>query len=29
MQRRRSIYWRTGTIPNIGHDPPSFPDVNS
>ena len=21
MQRRRSIYWRTGTVPNVGHDP--------
>jgi hypothetical protein len=26
MQRRRSIYWRTGTVPNLGHDPESWPD---
>ena len=25
MQRRRSIYWRTGTVPNVGHDPPDWP----
>ena len=24
MQRRRSIYWRTGTVPNVGHDPPPW-----
>ena len=27
MQRRRSVYWRTGTMPNVGFDPPSFPDL--
>jgi hypothetical protein len=21
MQRRRSVYWRTGTVPNLGFDP--------
>jgi hypothetical protein len=26
MQRRRSVYWRTGSVPNVGHDPPSPPD---
>jgi hypothetical protein len=26
MQRRRSIYWRTGSVPNIGHDPQSWPE---
>jgi hypothetical protein len=25
MQRRRGIYWRTGSVPNIGHDPASWP----
>jgi hypothetical protein len=25
MQRQRGIYWRTGSVPNIGHDPPSWP----
>jgi hypothetical protein len=25
MQRRRGIYWRTGSVPNIGHDPQSWP----
>jgi hypothetical protein len=29
MQRQRSIYWRTGTVPNIGHDPSKFPGLNS
>lgn len=27
MQRRRSVYWRTGTVPNVGWDPPSWPDA--
>jgi hypothetical protein len=27
MQRRRSIYWRTGTVPNLGHDPSAFPGL--
>jgi hypothetical protein len=26
MQRSRGTYWRTGTLPNVGHDPPSWPD---
>ena len=25
MQRRRGVYWRTGTVPNVGWDPPSWP----
>jgi hypothetical protein len=25
MQRRRGIYWRTGSVPNVGHDPPVWP----
>lgn len=25
MQRRRGVYWRTGTVPNVGYDPPSWP----
>jgi len=25
MQRRRSVYWRTGSVPNVGFDPPSWP----
>ena len=25
MQRKRSIYWRTGSLPNVGHDPTSWP----
>jgi len=28
MQRQSSIYWRTGTVPNVGHDPPGFPGLN-
>lgn len=27
MQRRRSVYWRTGTVPNVGWDPPDWPDA--
>ena len=27
MQRRRSVYWRTGTVPNVGWDPPGWPDA--
>jgi hypothetical protein len=26
MQRSRGVYWRTGSVPNVGHDPPSWPD---
>ena len=26
MQRERSVYWRTGSLPNVGHDPRSWPD---
>jgi hypothetical protein len=25
MQRNRSVYWRTGSVPNVGFDPPSWP----
>src|SRR5258708_26198571 len=25
MQRQRSSYWRPGTVPHLGHDPPDFP----
>ena len=25
MQRRRSVYWRTGSVPNTGIDPPRWP----
>jgi hypothetical protein len=25
MQRRRSVYWRTGSVPNVGFDPPDWP----
>lgn len=25
MQRRRSVYWRTGSVPDVGHDPPAWP----
>jgi hypothetical protein len=26
MQRRNSIYWRTGSVPNTGHDPSAWPE---
>jgi hypothetical protein len=26
MQRKRGIYWRTGTVPNVGHDPSTWPE---
>jgi hypothetical protein len=25
MQRNAGVYWRTGTLPNVGYDPPSWP----
>jgi len=25
MQREHGIYWRTGTVPNVGHDPSAWP----
>ena len=28
MQREHSVYWRTGSLPNVGHDPRSWPDVD-
>ena len=27
MQRRSSIYWRTGSVPNTGHDPAAWPQT--
>jgi len=24
MQRRSGVYWRTGSVPNVGHDPASW-----
>src|SRR5262245_2666401 len=27
MQRRRGVYWRTGSVPNVGFDPPNWPDL--
>ena len=29
MQRRRGIYWRTGSVPNVGNDPQSWPGSGS
>ena len=26
MQRRRGVYWRTGSVANVGYDPPAWPD---
>jgi hypothetical protein len=26
MQRRRGVYWRTGSVPNVGWDPPVWPE---
>lgn len=25
MQREHSVYWRTGSVPNVGHDPVIWP----
>jgi hypothetical protein len=25
MQRRSGVYWRTGSVPNVGHDPRDWP----
>jgi hypothetical protein len=25
MQRKVSVYWRTGSVPNVGYDPPDWP----
>ena len=25
MQRRGGVYWRTGSVPNVGWDPPTWP----
>jgi hypothetical protein len=27
MQRDHNVYWRTGTLPNLGYDPPSWPGL--
>lgn len=27
LQRKRSLYWRTGSVPNVGYDPPSWPEL--
>ena len=27
MQRRRGVYWRTGSVANVGWDPPSWPET--
>src|ERR1700693_607459 len=29
MQRRQGIYWRTGSVPNVGHDPRLWPDAQA
>jgi hypothetical protein len=29
MQRRDGIYWRTGTVPNLGHDPRDWPGAQT
>lgn len=26
MQRRRGVCWRTGSVPNVGWDPPAWPE---
>lgn len=26
MQRSKGVYWRTGTVPNVGFDPPAWPN---
>ncbi len=25
MQRRSGVYWRAGSVPNVGHDPDTWP----
>jgi hypothetical protein len=25
MQRRHGVYWRTGSVPSVGFDPPAWP----
>lgn len=27
MQRRKGVYWRTGSVPNVGFDPPAWPEA--
>lgn len=26
MQRKRGVYWRTGSVLNVGYDPPAWPE---
>ncbi len=26
MQRKRGVYWRVGSVPNVGYDPPAWPE---
>lgn len=26
LQRKRGVYWRTGSMPNLGYDPPAWPE---
>ena len=26
LQRKRGVYWRTGSMPNVGYDPPNWPE---
>jgi hypothetical protein len=26
MQRKRGVYWRAGSMPNLGYDPPTWPE---
>ena len=28
MQRRRGVYWRTGSVSNVGWDPPLWPETD-
>lgn len=27
LQRRHSVYWRTGSVANVGWDPPEWPEL--
>lgn len=27
MQRKRGVYWRAGSVPNVGYDPPTWPEL--
>lgn len=26
LQRKRGVYWRVGSVPNVGYDPPAWPE---